>query len=185
MEGVMAGFASEVAGRVAAQLVLVGPSVGDVTDDPEEEEVFAQCVATWEALPTSIRRQVRLVGLPMDDIDENAAMVNSLQRHATVIVQKSLEEGFGLTVAEGMWKARAVVASNVGGIAEQIAPGTGILLGDPTDLSAFAHAVAGLLERPDEISRLGARARQHVLDGFVGDTHLIRYARLMEVLVSG
>jgi trehalose synthase len=185
MDGVMAGFASGVAGRIAAQLVLVGPSVGDVTDDPEEEEVFAQCVATWEALPTSIRRQVRLVGLPMDDIDENAAMVNSLQRHATVIVQKSLEEGFGLTVAEGMWKARAVVASNVGGIAEQIAPGTGILLGDPTDLSAFAHAVAGLLERPDEISRLGARARQHVLDGFVGDTHLIRYARLMEALVSG
>jgi trehalose synthase len=64
MDGVMAGFASGVAGRVAAQLVLVGPSVGDVTDDPEEEEVFAQCVATWEALPTSVRRQVRLVGLP-------------------------------------------------------------------------------------------------------------------------
>jgi len=185
MDGVMAGFASGVAGRVAAQLVLVGPSVGDVTDDPEEEEVFAQCVAAWEALPTSVRRHVRLVGLPMDDIDENAAMVNSLQRHATVIVQKSLEEGFGLTVAEGMWKARAVVASNVGGIAGQIAPGTGVLLEDPTDLSAFAHAVAGLLERPDEISRLGARARQHVLDGFVGDTHLIRYARLMESLLSG
>jgi trehalose synthase len=185
MDGVMAGFASGVAGRVAAQLVLVGPSVGDVTDDPEEEKVFAQCVATWEALPTSVRRQVRLVGLPMDDIDENAAMVNSLQRHATVVVQKSLEEGFGLTVAEGMWKGRAVVASNVGGIADQIAPGTGVLLEDPTDLSAFAQAVASLLERPDELSHLGARARQHVLDGFVGDAHLIRYARLMEALVSG
>jgi trehalose synthase len=112
-------------------------------------------------------------------------MVNALQRHATVIVQKSLQEGFGLTVAEGMWKARAVVASNVGGIAEQIAPGTGVLLDDPTDLSAFAQAVAGLLERPDEIARLGARARQHVLTGFVGDTHLVRYAHLMESLVSG
>jgi trehalose synthase len=121
----------------------------------------------------------------MDDIDENAAMVNSLQRHATVVVQKSLEEGFGLTVAEGMWKGRAVVASNVGGIADQIAPGTGVLLEDPTDLSAFAQAVASLLERPDELSHLGARARQHVLDGFVGDAHLIRYARLMEALVSG
>jgi trehalose synthase len=84
-----------------------------------------------------------------------------------------------------MWKARAVVASNVGGIAEQIAPGTGILLQDPTDLSAFAQAVTGLLEHPDEISRLGSRARQHVLDGFLGDTHLIRYARLIESLVSG
>jgi len=118
----------------------------------------------------------------MEDIDENAAMVNALQRYATVIVQKSLEEGFGLTVAEGMWKARPVVASKVGGIAQQIVPGTGVLLEDPTDLSAFADAVAGLLERPEELSRIGARARQHVLDGFVGDTHLIRYAHLMESL---
>ena len=184
MDGVMAGFASGVVGRVAAQLILVGPAVGDVTDDPEEKEVFAHCFALWEALPVSVRRHVRLVGLPMDDIDENAAMVNALQRSATVIVQKSLEEGFGLTVTEGMWKAKAVVASKVGGIAEQIAPGTGILLEDPTNLAAFAQAVAGLLERPNEISRLGARARQHVLDGFVGDIHLVRYARLMESLVS-
>ena len=185
MHGVMAGFASGVVGRVDAQLALVGPSVGDVTDDPQETEVFAQCVTAWEALPTSTRRHVRLVSLPMEDIDENAAMVNALQRHSTVIVQKSLEEGFGLTVAEGMWKAKAVVASSVGGIAEQIAPGTGVLLEDPMDLSAFAQAIAGLLERPEEIARLGARARQHVLDGFLGDQHLMRYARLMESLVSG
>ena len=67
----------------------------------------------------------------MDDLDENAAMVNALQRSATVIVQKSLVEGFGLTVAEGMWKAKPVVASRVGGIIDQVVPGTGILLDDP------------------------------------------------------
>ena len=56
----------------------------------------------------------------MADPDENAAIINALQRHATVVVQKSLAEGFGLTVTEAMWKARPIVASAVGGIADQI-----------------------------------------------------------------
>jgi trehalose synthase len=110
--------------------------------------------------------------------------VNALQRHATVIVQKSLVEGFGLTVAEGMWKAKAVVASSVGGIAEQVAFGTGILLADPTDLPMFGDTLAELLTRPDQIAQLGARARQHVLETYMGDKHLLRYAQLIEWLVS-
>ena len=59
----------------------------------------------------------------MDDVDENAHLVNALQRHAAVVVQKSLVEGFGLTVTEPMWKARPVVASAVGGIQDQIVDG--------------------------------------------------------------
>ena len=61
-----------------------------------------------------------------------------------MIVQKSLAEGFGLTVAEGMWKGRPVVGSAVGGIQDQVADGTGILLPDPTDLPAFGHALADI-----------------------------------------
>jgi len=184
MAGVMNGFASCVAGRIDAHLALVGPSTAGVGDDPEEAGVFAECAADWEALPSDVRQQVTLVNLPMLDIDENAAMVNAIQRHSTVIVQKSLAEGFGLTVAEGMWKAKAVVASKVGGIAGQIAPGTGLLLDDPTDLSAFGDTLTALLERPDEIAMLGVRARGHVLEGFVGDKHLMRYAHLIAWLVS-
>jgi trehalose synthase len=118
----------------------------------------------------------------MEDIDENAAMVNALQRHATVIVQKSLAEGFGLTVAEGMWKGRAVIASGVGGILDQVAPGTGILLEDPEDLDRFATTLVELLAHPDVIARLGREARRHVLAEFVTDTHLERYAQLIEWL---
>jgi trehalose synthase len=120
----------------------------------------------------------------MDDVDENAAMVNAIQRHATVVVQKSLMEGFGLTVAEGMWKSRALIASRVGGIVQQITPGTGILLDDPTELTVFGQALTGLLLEPDEIVRLGESARRHVLENFVGDKHLLRYAELIEWLVS-
>jgi trehalose synthase len=185
MTGVLNGFAASVVGRVDAHLALVGPATAGVTDDPEGAEVLAECEATWRALPVAARRRTRIVVLPMEDIDENAAMVNALQRQAAVIVQKSLAEGFGLTVAEGMWKAKPVVASRVGGIVEQIAPGTGILLDDPTDLAGFGDALAALLQRPDEIMTIGARAREHVLEGFVGDKHLIRYAELIGRLVDG
>ena len=70
--------------------------------------------------------------LPMVDADENAVIVNALQRRADVIAQKSLAEGFGLTVAEAMWKGRPVVASSVGGIQDQIEDGRTGLLVDPT-----------------------------------------------------
>jgi trehalose synthase len=182
MRGVLEGFAQAVPGRVDAHLALVGPQMNAVIDDPEGAEVFAECVSAWEALPSETRRRVRLVSLPMEDVDENAAMVNALQRHATVIVQKSLMEGFGLTVAEGMWKGRAVVASRVGGIIDQIESGTGILLEDPADLAEFGRTLTRLLAHPAEIAQLGSRARQHVLDHFVGDEHLEGYAHLIEWL---
>jgi trehalose synthase len=182
MAGVMAGFAARVASGGGAQLALVGPAVDEVSDDPEGAEVLGQCIEAWNLLPPEQRRRIRLLVLPMDDGDENAAMVNALQRHATVIVQKSLAEGFGLTVAEGMWKAKAVVASAVGGIVDQVAPGTGVLLQDPSDLDAFGQALVSLLGRPEEIARLGQNARRHVLESFVGDTHLMRYGALMERL---
>ena len=99
-------------------------------------------------------------------------------------MQKSLVEGFGLTVAEGMWKGKPVVASRVGGIVEQIAPGTGILLDDPSDLDAYGGALASLLKRPADMARLGNNARRHVLRNFVGDRHLLQYAALIDRLVA-
>jgi trehalose synthase len=126
---------------------------------------------------------VALVTLPLDDVDENAAMVNAIQRHATVIAQKSLAEGFGLTVAEGMWKWRAVVGSAVGGIVDQIAEGTGVLLPDPTDLAAFGSTVHQLLADPEETARMGRAAHAYVRDQYIGDLHLLRYAELFGTLI--
>jgi trehalose synthase len=99
-------------------------------------------------------------------------------------VQKSLVEGFGLTVAEGMWKAKAVVASAVGGIVDQIRPGTGVLLDDPADLDRFGDTLQDLFSRPDEIQRLGRAARSYVHENFIGDIHLLRYAALLERVVG-
>ena len=183
MAGVMRGFAEYVAPDGGGYLLLVGPAVAEVSDDPEGAAVFADCLRQWRGLPAAARARILLVTLPLDDVDENAAMVNALQRHATVITQKSLAEGFGLTVAEGMWKGRPVVGSAVGGIIDQIAAGTGILLPDPRDLAAFGAAVRGLLDDPGEAARLGRAAHAHVRADYVGDLHLLRYADLFGTLI--
>jgi trehalose synthase len=184
MIGVMRGFADHVAPGGPGWLALVGPSVEGVADDPEGAMVFAEVLAAWQELPPSRRSRVLLATLPMIDADDNAAMVNAVQRHARVVVQKSLAEGFGLTVAEGMWKGKPVVGSAVGGIQDQIAEGTGVLLPDPTDLAAFGRAVRDLLDDPDKADRIGVAAREHVQTHYLGDVHLLRYAELFGSLLA-
>jgi trehalose synthase len=184
MAGVMRGFADHVAPGGAGYLMLVGPSVKDVSDDPEGAAVYADCLLQWRDLSPAARARILLVTLPLDDIDENAAMVNALQRHATVIAQKSLAEGFGLTVSEGMWKGRPVIGSAVGGIIDQVAEGTGILLPDPADLAAFGAAARLLLDDRDQAGRMGKAAHACVRENYLGDVHLLRYARLLGTLIG-
>jgi trehalose synthase len=184
--GVMRGFAQHIAPASRAHLLLAGPSTTAVSDDPEGAEVLASARRAFRALPGEVRRRVHLVSLPMEDSEENAAIVNALQRHADVVVQKSLAEGFGLTVAEAMWKSRPVVASRVGGIEDQIVDGeSGILIRAPRDLDAFASAVLELLSDRPAARRMGAAAHGRVRDHFLAPQHLARYFELIERLVSG
>ncbi len=184
MAGVMRGFADYVLPDKDAYLMLVGPSVSGVTDDPEGAVVFAECLAEWHLLAPHARDRVLLVTLPLNDVEENAAMVNAIQRRATIIVQKSLAEGFGLTVAEGMWKGRPVIGSAIGGIVDQIADGTGILLPDPKDLAAFGSSVRWLLEHREEAERMGAAGKAYTREHFIGDMHLIRFADVIEAVLA-
>jgi trehalose synthase len=184
MAGVMRGFADYATPGGERYLMLVGPSVKDVSDDPEGAAVYADCLLQWHELSPSARARILLITLPLDDIDENAAMVNALQRHAAVIVQKSLAEGFGLTVSEGMWKGRPVIGSAVGGIIDQVGEGTGILLPDPADLKAFGSAARLLLDDRDQAARMGKAAHAHVREQYLGDVHLLRYARLLGTLTG-
>ncbi|MBA2529940.1 MAG: glycosyltransferase [Euzebyales bacterium] len=186
MAGVMAGFAEHTDPGLGAHLALVGPNVSGVTDDPEGGEVLDACHRAWRELPHAERARVQLVCLPMYDLEENAAIVNAVQRHAAVVVQKSLAEGFGLTVAEAMWKARPMVASAVGGIADQIVDGdSGVLLHDPTDGAALGAALDRLVGDPEAAGRLGEAARQRVVERFLGERHLRQYADLLGSLLGG
>ncbi len=182
--GVMLGFAEHVVSP-DAHLVLAGPNVTSVADDPEGAEVLEEVAAAWRGLPHARRGRVHLACLPMADIEENAAIVNALQRHATIVVQKSLAEGFGLTVAEAMWKARPVVASAVGGIQDQIEDGvTGLLLEDATDLAGLGERITRLLDDPPFATGLGLRAREEVRSHFLANRHALQYVRLFAALIQ-
>ena len=181
--GVLRGF-SRLCDRTAtskAHLILAGPNVTGVADDPEGGDVFATVLAAWRALPHATRDRIHLASLPTNDVAENAVIVNALQRHAAVVVQKSLREGFGLTVTEAMWKARPVVASAIGGIRDQIEDRkSGYLLADPTDLDAFAETVREVLEDPSDAARVSHAARERVREQFLGVRHMLQYAKLFE-----
>jgi trehalose synthase len=183
--GVIEGFAHHVPTSLNAHLVYAGPAVEAVTDDPEGVEVLVQARAYRQGLPAGIRERVHLALLPMDDLEENAAIVNALQRSADVVVQKSLAEGFGLTVSEAMWKAKPVVASRIGGIADQIVHGaSGLLVDDPRDLAAFGSAVEQLLRDPSAAAAMGRSARERVRQRFLGSRSLLDYLDLFDRLLS-
>lgn len=166
-----------------AEIVLAGPAVGGVADDPEGPEVFADVERAWRALPDPVRRRAHLAQIPMDDVDENAAIVNALQRHAAVIVQKSLREGFGLTVTEAMWKRRPTVASAVGGIQDQIRDGVdGLLIRDPRDPHETAAVLRRVLSDPALAARLGDAAYEHVRAEYLSVSALERWAELVGLL---
>jgi trehalose synthase len=182
--GVLEAFAEHVDPADEPHLVLAGPDVTAVADDPEGAEVFAEAEAAWHELPASVRHRVHLALLPMEDPDENAVIVNALQRRADVVVQKSLAEGFGLTVSEAMWKGRPVVASRVGGIQDQIEDGQTGWLVEPTDLREVGERVNALLADPHGAERMGEAAAARVRDLFLGPRHLGQYVKLLDGVLT-
>lgn len=178
--GVLQCFAENLS-HPEAHLLLAGPAVAAVTDDPEGAQVLAEVRDRRAGLPPEIANRTHLACLPMDDVEENAAMVNAIQRSADIVLQKSLAEGFGLTVAEAMWKSRPVVAGRIGGIQDQIVDGvSGCLVDDPADLAAVGGALDSLLGDPERARSIGEAAHERVRESFLGSRHLVQYMQLIE-----
>lgn len=180
MAGVIVGYAEHVAtAGGSSHLIVAGPNVSGVSDDPEGAAELDRCMEVWRGLHHSVRSRIHLACLPVVDVEENAVIVNALQRHATVVVQKSLAEGFGLTVLEAMWKSRPVIASDVGGIAEQIGDsGGGLLLSDPSDLTEFGRLVQKVVDDPDTAAAMGRAAGKRA-ETFLPDLHLMKWAQVL------
>lgn len=139
--------------RVDIQLVLAG---GGATDDPEGPQVMAQVQEEAEK-----DKDIYVVFLPPGSDLE----INALQRGSTVVLQKSLREGFGLTVAEAMWKAKPVIASMVGGIPLQITHRfSGVLT---HSVQGTAQAIRQLINEPDYARNLGVNAREHIKNNYL------------------
>jgi trehalose synthase len=177
--GILDGFLERVLAATDAHLLLAGPDANQVADDPEAAAVLGDVRDRWRRLAPPARARVHLACLPLTSPDENAAMVNAIQRQAAVVVKKSLQEGFGLGVTEAMWKARPVVASAVGGHLEQIQHRhNGLLVGDPADAAAFGDAIVEFLREPQLAARLGQTARERARALFLNDRHFIRWVEV-------
>jgi len=155
------------------RLVMCGSMA---TDDPEGWAIYQRVARRAKSLIE--RGDVVLI------TDENSILVNALQREAAVIIQKSVREGFGLTVSEAMWKGTPVVASRVGGIPLQITDGEDGFLVDPADVAGTAACVLKLLRDPELASHLGRNARETVRDKFLVTrllSHWLDLLREMEI----
>lgn len=146
---------------IDSRLVLAG---GTATDDPESDKVLNEVRERAQGNP-----DIHILLIPPgSDIE-----INALQRAATVVVQKSLKEGFGLTVSEALWKAKPVVASAVGGIPLQVSHNfTGLL---SHGIEGTAYAIKQLLTNPGYAARLGENGREHVRNNFLITRHLKEY----------
>jgi len=179
--GVLTAFGELEAAE--AHLVIAGPSASALPQESEERHVLGQLCELRASLPADVRHRVHVAQLPIDDRDDNATMVNAIQRRADVVVHKPYREGFGLSVAEAMWKSKPVVASRVGGMDEQIVHGeSGILVDDPRDEAGFADAIDRLLVDSERRAALGAAARQRIAQRFTAIDHLAGYLELIQSL---
>jgi trehalose synthase len=149
---------------IDCQLLLVG---GSATDDPEGAKVLAEVKEKAAGDP-----DIHILELPPTSHLE----INALQRASTVIIQKSIKEGFGLTVSEALWKGKPVIAGAVGGIPLQITHKySGILT---LSIEGTAYWLKQLLQSPDYARKLGENGREHVRDNFLLTRHLREYLLL-------
>ncbi len=159
--------------EVDCRLILCGSMA---TDDPEGWQIYQKVMS--RAREYVKNRDVILITV------ENHMLVNVLQRIATVVIQKSLKEGFGLTVTEALWKEKPVVASRVGGIPLQITDGqTGFLL-DPTDHEGFARRIVELIRNPDMGREIGKKGKEVVREKFLITRLIIDYLNLMDEMLN-
>lgn len=153
------------------QLVLAG---GGATDDPEGEAVLSEVKAAVQDDP-----DIHILLLPSDAHRE----INALQRAADIVLQKSIREGFGLTVTEAMWKGKPVIGGDVGGIRLQVINyHTGFLVNTP---EGAALRIRYLLHQPEQIQEMGKKAQRFVRDNFLITRHLREYLTLMVALRYG
>ena len=150
------------------QLVLAG---GGATDDPEGEEVLKE---VRDAAGNDA--DIHILLLPPDAYKT----INALQRISDIILQKSLKEGFGLTVTEGMWKGKPVIGGNTGGIRLQIINHhTGFLVDTP---AGAALRIQQLLQNPEKLKEMGTKAKEYVRENFLNTRHLREILSLFTIL---
>ncbi len=163
------------------RLVMAGPDPASIQDDPEGLEVIEELREAYVGLDDEMKHDIAMIALPMHEPDENALMVNALQRCSTVVVQNSLREGFGLTITEAMWKRIPVLSnSRAVGPRQQITHACdGWLIEDPEDPEQIANALDYLLNDRVERATLARTAQRRAHQEFMIFSQLGRWLDLL------
>jgi trehalose synthase len=168
-----------------SRLVLAGPDPDSVSDDPEGQEVFNEICRLWHDLPPEIQRDVAVITLPMTSRRINSLMVNALQRCSTIVAQNSIQEGFGLTVTEAMWKRRPVMGTHAAGLREQVKDGVhGRHTPSAEDPEAIAHTIHEMLNAEAERTTWARNARRRVSDRYLVFTQVRRWLEVLAQTVD-
>jgi len=168
-----------------SRLLLGGPEPAAVADDPEAKDVLDELCATYRDLPAEIQRDIALLSLPMSSHRENQLMVAALQYCSAIVVQNSIQEGFGLTVTEPMWKGTPVVVSNACGIRQQVQPGRdGVMIDDPKDPAKIAAALRTSLADPEQRRVMARNAQRRVRDEFLIFNQAKQYLKVLSKVVG-
>jgi trehalose synthase len=168
------------------RLVLAGPDPTGVQDDPEAQGVLDELIAAYAALHPAVQDDVAILLLPMASLEENALMVNALQRASTIVAQNSLREGFGLTIAEAMWKRLPVLSnSRACGPRQQIRDGLdGRMVRDPENTEELQVALDEMLVNPARLEQWGQSAQRRVHDQFLVFGQLRAWGRVMSTALG-
>jgi trehalose synthase len=151
----------------AARLVLGGPDPAFVADDPEGAEVLNELIDQYKNIHSKLQDDIAILLLPLDNPVENALIVNALQRFSNIVVQNSLQEGFGLTATEAMWKQRPVLVSGAAGLKFQVEDGiTGKINDNPKDIDQLASIMEYMLNNPKERDKQGFNGQLRVIKNF-------------------
>jgi len=162
------------------RLVFAGPEPASIRDDPEGREVLAELCQRYTELDPEVQQDVAFISLPMASRRENALMVNALQRCSTIVVQNSLQEGFGLTAAEAMWKKTAVLGSTACGLRQQIRDDLdGRLHPDAEDSVELANVIVEMLSDAPARDRWSRRGQSRVHAEFLVFTQIRKWLSVL------
>ncbi|MEN8799976.1 MAG: glycosyltransferase [Flavobacteriaceae bacterium] len=165
------------------RLVFGGPDPKYVSDDPEGIEVLNELVAQYKSVSKELQEDIAILLLPLENPKENALIVNALQRSSSFVVQNSIQEGFGLTATEAMWKQRPVLVSGAAGLRFQVQHKVnGLINQDPSDIEQLAKMLEQMLNSPKERDKWGFNARNRVIDKFTLFSQLNSWLKLLASL---
>ncbi len=162
------------------RLILGGPDPKFVSDDPEGKAVLEELIKQYKGFDPALQEDIAILLLPLDNPKENALIVNALQRSSSIVVQNSLQEGFGLTATEGMWKQKPMLVSGAAGLVHQVQDKiNGRINNDPQDIESLAVVLEEMLNKPKDRDKWGFNGQLRVIERFTLFTQIAQWMALL------